>query len=118
MPKTIAPESKDDVLKNKTKPKYAKVDQSEIFLYRPVLAKDDAVRVAMVYPAAYQIAMSSLGYLTLFQSLDENPNIAVKYDVMTIPRILFFKGGDTPVHQEVGVISPEELGKLIAKFQG
>ena len=51
-------------------------------------------------------------------NVDENPNIAVKYDVMTIPRILFFKGSDTPVHQEVGVISPEELGKLIAKFQG
>ena len=29
-------------------------------------------------------------------NVDENPNIAVKYDVMTIPRILFFKGGDTP----------------------
>ncbi len=50
-------------------------------------------------------------------NVDENPNIAVKYDVMTIPRILFFKGSDTPVHQEVGVISPEELGRLIAQFQ-
>src|SRR5262245_39984564 len=51
-------------------------------------------------------------------NVDENPNIAVKYDVMTIPRILFFKGSDTPVHQEVGVISPEELAKLVTKFQG
>ena len=50
-------------------------------------------------------------------NVDENPNIAVKYDVMTIPRILFFKGGDTPVHQEVGVISPDDLAKLIAQFQ-
>ena len=46
-------------------------------------------------------------------NVDENPNIAVKYDVMTIPRVLFFKGSDTPVHQEVGVLSPDELTKLI-----
>ena len=51
-------------------------------------------------------------------NVDENPNIAVKYDVMTIPRILFFKGSDTPVHQEVGVISPDELAKLITQHQG
>jgi thioredoxin 1 len=51
-------------------------------------------------------------------NVDENPNIAVKYDVMTIPRILFFKGGDTPVHQEVGVISPDDLANLVTKFQG
>jgi thioredoxin 1 len=50
-------------------------------------------------------------------NVDENPNIAVKYDVMTIPRILFFKGSDTPVHQEVGVMSPDDLARLIAKFQ-
>lgn len=31
--------------------------------------------MAMVYPAPYQIAMSSLGYLTLFQLLDQNPAI-------------------------------------------
>src|SRR5215211_6145222 len=49
-------------------------------------------------------------------NVDENPNIAVKYDVMTIPRILFFKGSDSPVHQEVGVISTDDLGRLIAKF--
>lgn len=66
---------KSEVLINKTKPKYAQVNQSEIYLYEPVSPVSDAVRVAMVYPAAYQIAMSSLGYLTLFQLLDENPNI-------------------------------------------
>jgi thioredoxin len=46
-------------------------------------------------------------------NVDENPNIAVKYDVMTIPRVLFFKGSDTPVHQEIGVLSPEALAKLV-----
>lgn len=70
--------SKQDELKNKTKPKYTKVDQSETYLYEPVVAVSDAVRIAMVYPAAYQIAMSSLGYLMLFQLLDQNPNILTR----------------------------------------
>ena len=46
-------------------------------------------------------------------NVDENPNIAVKYDVMTIPRVLFFKGSDTPVHQEIGVLPEAELVKLV-----
>ena len=46
-------------------------------------------------------------------NVDENPSIAVKYDVMTIPRVLFFKGGDTPVHQEIGVLPEGELVRLI-----
>ena len=51
-------------------------------------------------------------------NVDENPNIAVKYDVMTIPRILFFKGSDTPIHTESGVLSPEALAQLINQYQG
>jgi thioredoxin 1 len=50
-------------------------------------------------------------------NVDENPNIAVKYDVMTIPRILFFKGNDKPIHQESGVMSSESLAQLINQFQ-
>ena len=49
-------------------------------------------------------------------NVDENPQIAVKYDVMTIPRILFFKGSDTPVHQEIGVLPEAEIARLIAKL--
>lgn len=49
-------------------------------------------------------------------NVEENPQIAVKYDVMTIPRILFFKGSDTPIHQEIGVLPEAEIGKLIAKY--
>lgn len=49
-------------------------------------------------------------------NVDENPNLAVKYDVMTIPRVLFFKGSDTPVHQEMRVLSPDELTQLVNQF--
>ena len=49
-------------------------------------------------------------------NVDENPKLAVQYDVMTIPRILFFKGSETPVHTESGVLSPEDLSKLINQY--
>ena len=65
-----------------------------------------------------QMADQFAGKVTVGKlNVDENPNIAVKYDVMTIPRILFFKGNETPVHTESGVLSPESLAKLINQFQ-
>jgi thioredoxin 1 len=49
-------------------------------------------------------------------NVDENPKLAVQYDVMTIPHILFFKGSETPVHTESGVLSPDDLAKLITQY--
>jgi thioredoxin 1 len=69
-------------------------------------------------PAVDRIADQFAGKVKVGKlNVDENPNIAVKYDVMTIPRILFFKGSDTPVHQEVGVLGADDLAKLIAQYQ-
>jgi radical SAM superfamily enzyme YgiQ (UPF0313 family) len=64
-----------EIKKNFARPTYRQDDSSEIYLYQPVAPNPDAVRIAMVYPAAYQIAMSSLGYLILFQQLDMHPDI-------------------------------------------
>lgn len=47
-------------------------------LYTPVAPVADAVRVAMVYPAPYNVAMSSLGYLSLVARLDQNPQVDVR----------------------------------------
>jgi thioredoxin 1 len=46
-------------------------------------------------------------------NVDENGDLAVKYDVATIPRVLIFKGSDQPVFQHVGTISDAELAKVI-----
>jgi thioredoxin 1 len=46
-------------------------------------------------------------------NVDENPDLAMKYDVATIPRVLMFKGSDQPVFQHVGTISDGELSKVI-----
>jgi radical SAM superfamily enzyme YgiQ (UPF0313 family) len=51
---------------------------SETFLYQPVVPHPEAVRVGFFYPAPYTVAMSSLGYLMLFQRLDQNPDAAVQ----------------------------------------
>jgi thioredoxin 1 len=49
-------------------------------------------------------------------NVDENPSLAVEYNVMTIPRILFFKGSNKEIHTESGVLSPDELAKLINQY--
>jgi radical SAM superfamily enzyme YgiQ (UPF0313 family) len=48
---------------------------SEVLLYKPKPAQEGSVRLALAYPAPYSIAMSSLGYMTLFAQLDQNPQI-------------------------------------------
>ncbi len=60
------------------KPAYRQDEHQETYLYQPVVPLVDAVRIGMVYPAPYQIAMSSLGYLVLFQQMDVNPNADVR----------------------------------------
>lgn len=46
-------------------------------------------------------------------NVDENNDLAIKYDVQTIPRIMFFKGGDTPLQTHVGGMSEADLTRLI-----
>ena len=46
-------------------------------------------------------------------NVDENSDLAVKYDVATIPRVLIFKGSDQPVFQHVGTLSDADLSRVI-----
>ena len=46
-------------------------------------------------------------------NVDENGDLAVKYDVSTIPRILIFKGSDKAVFEHVGTINDADLSKVI-----
>jgi thioredoxin 1 len=45
--------------------------------------------------------------------VDENQDLAVKYQVMNIPRVLIFKGGDQPVQQLVGLRPERELVQVL-----
>jgi thioredoxin 1 len=44
---------------------------------------------------------------------DDNQDIAIKYNVTSIPRVFLFKGGDQPREQVIGFRSEAELAKLI-----
>jgi thioredoxin 1 len=46
-------------------------------------------------------------------NVDENMELATKYDVATIPRIMLFKGSDQPIFLHVGTIDPNSLAKVI-----
>jgi thioredoxin 1 len=47
-------------------------------------------------------------------NVDENMELATKYDVATIPRVMIFKGGsDQPVFTHVGTLSDADLAKAI-----
>lgn len=50
----------------------------ETYLYQPVPAKAGSLNIGLYYPADRNIAMSSLGYLTLYKQLDTNPAINVQ----------------------------------------
>ena len=48
---------------------------------------------------------------------DDNQDVAIRYGINAIPQVLFFKGSDTPVHQEIGVLPETELVRLINQHQ-
>ena len=45
-------------------------------------------------------------------NIDNNPELANQYKVMSIPRVMFFKGSDQPVFTVVGADESEILSKL------
>jgi len=51
-------------------------------------------------------------------NVDENPDLAIKYDVTTIPRVLVFKGNDKPVQEIVGLVAEAELVKILNRTLG
>jgi thioredoxin 1 len=51
-------------------------------------------------------------------NVDDSPDVATKYAVMNIPRVLIFKGGDKPLRTIVGLTSEVELTKTINSVLG
>jgi thioredoxin 1 len=46
-------------------------------------------------------------------NIDENQELAVKYGINTIPRVLIFKGSDQPVNTIVGLTNEADLAKAV-----
>ncbi len=68
-------------------------------------------------PVIDRVADQFAGKVTVGKvNVDENNELAMKYEVNTIPRILMFKGGEQQVFEHVGTISDAELGKVITSL--
>jgi len=70
----------------------------------------------MLSPTIDKIADQFAGKVKVGKvNVDENSDLAIKYDVTTIPRVLIFKGSEKPEHQIVGLTQEGELVKLLNK---
>jgi thioredoxin 1 len=70
----------------------------------------------MVAPIVEELATEYDGKLKVMKlNTDENPDIAGKYGIMSIPTLLFFKGG-LPVEKVVGAVPKRVLKDAIDKL--
>jgi thioredoxin 1 len=67
----------------------------------------------MVAPIVDELAGEYAGKLKVLKlNTDENPEIAGKYQIMSIPTILFFKGGE-PVEKLIGARPKRQFKEII-----
>ena len=70
----------------------------------------------MVAPLVEELATEYDGKLKVMKlNTDENPDVAGKYGIMSIPTLLFFKGGE-PVEKVVGAVPKRVLKEAIDKL--
>jgi len=70
----------------------------------------------MVAPIVEELAAEYDGKLKVMKlNTDENPDVAGKYGIMSIPTLLFFKGGQ-PVEKVVGAVPKRVLKDAIDKL--
>ncbi len=67
----------------------------------------------MIAPTVHEMAVEYDGQLNVGKvDVDSNPNIAMKYNVRSIPALIFFKNGE-PVDQIVGAVPKGVLKKKV-----
>lgn len=67
----------------------------------------------MITPILEELAAESNGQLKIVKiNVDENQGLAVKYNVRSIPTLLFFKGGEVR-DQVIGVSSKQNLASKV-----
>ena len=72
----------------------------------------------MIAPALEEIASEQSGRLTIAKlNVDDNPDTARRFDVMSIPTLLVFQGGE-PVKRLVGAKGKGQLLQDLSEFIG
>ncbi len=72
----------------------------------------------MIAPAVHDLALEYDGKLNVAKlDVDNNPSIAMKYGVRSIPALIFFKDGQ-PVDQVVGAVPKGALKRKIDSVLG
>ncbi len=72
----------------------------------------------MIAPAVHDLALEYDGKLNVAKvDVDNNPNIAMKYGIRSIPALIFFKDGK-PVDQHVGAAPKGRLKQKIDAVLG
>lgn len=72
----------------------------------------------MIAPAVHDLALEYEGKLNVAKvDVDNNPNIAMKYGIRSIPALIFFKDGQ-PVDQVVGALPKGALKRKIDSVLG
>jgi thioredoxin 1 len=70
-------------------------------------------------PVIDQLATQYAGQVKIGKlNVDDSPDVANKYAVMSIPRVYIFKGGENPVEKITGLASKAELEKKIQSVLG
>jgi len=70
-------------------------------------------------PAIERVADQFVGKIKVGKlNTDDNQDLAVKYGVNSIPRVLIFKGSDQPTERVDGLVHEKELVKAITRVLG
>lgn len=70
----------------------------------------------LVSPIIEELAKEYAGKVTIYKlNVDENPDTSGKFNVMSIPTVMFFKGGK-PLSSVVGARSKEEYKRNIEEL--
>ena len=70
----------------------------------------------MVAPAVEAVAKEYEGKLKVCKlNVDESPQTASAYGIMSIPTLMIFKGGQ-PVDKIIGAVPKEEIERVVKKY--
>jgi len=66
----------------------------------------------MMAPIVEEVAKEHPEIAVAKINVDDEPELSVKYKIMNIPTLLFFRGGDI-VHRQIGAVSKGKLEEML-----